>query len=262
MMHWSARRTGSEKAVTVTATTRAGLIEDLRLRLTEARGFRLATLNLDHVVKLRNSPAFLEAYLAQSHVTADGNPIVWLSRLAGQPVELLTGSDLVIPVARLAADTGTPIALLGSSDAALAGAAEALKTACPGLEVAACLAPPMGFEPQGPQADDYVAQLKASGAGLCFIALGAPKQEIFAAHAGAALPHMGFLSIGAGLDFLSGHQTRAPRLAQRFAMEWFWRLMQNPRRFAGRYAACFAILPRLLVQALRTRLAPRRGLPS
>ena len=85
------------------------------------------------------------------------------------------------------------------------------------------------------------------------MALGAPKQEIFASRAQKELPQMGFLSIGAGLDFISGHQKRAPRLVRRFALEWLWRLALSPKRLIGRYLGCFAVLPGLTWAALKAR---------
>lgn len=228
---------------------------DLRTCLTNRQGFCLATLNLDHVDKLRQNPEFAAAYRAHSHVTADGRPIVWLSRLAGHPVSLLPGSDMIHPVATLAAETGTPLALFGSSQEALDGAAEALCAAVPGLQIPCRISPPMGFDPTGEMAESAIETLRGSGAGLCLVALGAPKQEIFAAHAHGKLPHMGFMSIGAGLDFLSGHQKRAPRIVRMLAAEWLWRLLSDPKRLARRYAACFALLPGLLVRALQARRA-------
>ena len=41
-------------------------------------------------------------------------------------------------------------------------------------------------------------------------------------------PAVGFASIGAGLDFLSGHQVRAPRVLRMLALEWLWRALQGP----------------------------------
>jgi exopolysaccharide biosynthesis WecB/TagA/CpsF family protein len=216
-------------------------------------GFTVATLNLDHVVKLRSDARFLDAYAAHSHVTADGNPIVWLSRLAGERVDLVPGSDLIDPVAGLAADLQVPVALFGSTDEALAAARDALLARHPALQVVLTLAPPMGVDPAGPTADQAIARLRSSGARLCFLALGAPKQEIFAARAAAVLPEVGFLSIGAGLDFLAGRQRRAPGVMRTLALEWLWRLVGNPRRLAARYAACAAILPGLTLTALRAR---------
>jgi exopolysaccharide biosynthesis WecB/TagA/CpsF family protein len=83
--------------------------------------------------------------------------------------------------------------------------------------------------------------------------LGAPKQELFAAFARSRCDSVGFASIGAGLDFLSGHQVRAPRIMRTLALEWLWRALQSPRRMVPRYAKCFAILPGLARDALRQR---------
>ena len=239
--------------VHITTPTRDALLADLGARLQHGHGFTLATLNLDHAVKLRTNRAFREAYLAQSHVVADGNPIVWLCRLAGYAVELVPGSELVNPLAALAAKHGRGVALFGSTAETLELVAQRLEAAHPGLKVVARIAPPMGFDPFGPEAERLLGQVRDSGAGLCFLALGAPKQEILAARAATLVPDCGFASIGAGLDFIAGHQTRAPVWVRRIAMEWFWRMMTNPKRLAARYAACAAILPGLSLSALRSR---------
>lgn len=237
----------------VNVTSRYGFLADIEARLRDRNGFAIATLNLDHLVKLQRDEAFGAAYRAHSHVTADGNPIVWLSRMAGRRIELLPGSDLILPIAQLAAQAGRSVALFGSTPQALAGAEDALCRKVPGLKVSARIAPPMGFDPTGPDADAAIDRIAASGAGLCFLALGAPKQEIFAARASARLPQTGFLSIGAGLDFLAGSQKRAPRWVRAIAAEWIWRLSRNPHRLALRYAACFAILPGQMGRALQAR---------
>ena len=127
------------EGVTVTVPTRAELLRDLDNHLATGRGFSLATLNLDHVTKLRTNVHFLDAYLSHTHVTADGNPIVWLSRVAGQPVELLPGSELIVPVAELAAKRGVPIALFGSTQDSLDAAALELDRRIKGLKVAAAI---------------------------------------------------------------------------------------------------------------------------
>jgi exopolysaccharide biosynthesis WecB/TagA/CpsF family protein len=222
-------------------------------RLQARRGFALATLNLDHLEKLPRDPAFLAAYALHDLVVADGNPVVWLSRLAGRPVGLMPGADLVVPLAQLAAEAGVRVALVGSTEAALRGAEIELCARVPTLEIAARLAPPMGFDPAGPEAMAMIEQLRGSGAGMCFLALGAPKQEIFAAHARAILPDMGFASVGAGLDFIAGEQWRAPLWVRRIALEWVWRMLSRPRRMVPRYARCVVILPRLVWQAWQLR---------
>lgn len=240
-------------AVEINVPTRDALFHAIRDRFNAGKGFALATLNLDHLTKLPVDPPFVEAYHAHDLVVADGRPVVWLSHLAGAPVELMPGSDLILPMCRLCAEMGVPLALVGSSDEALAGASKALSDRVEGLDVAYVHAPAYGFDPEGAEADAIFEELNASGAGLCLIALGAPKQELFAARGRKMAPGVGFASIGAGLDFLSGHQVRAPRVMRMIAMEWLWRAMQSPRRMVPRYAKCFAILPKLFMQAIRQR---------
>lgn len=261
MMNWldtSGRPDGAPApTLSVTVASQSALLADLDARFAAGQGFAVATLNLDHVVKLGREPAFRAAYLRHSHVTADGNPVVWLSRLARQPVTLVPGSDLILPLAQLAARNGVGLALFGASRATLEAAAQALKAAVPGLSVVFSQAPPMGFDPAGPAADAALAAIGASGARLCLLALGAPKQEILAARGLDRLPGVGFVSIGAGLDFIAGTRTRAPRWVRAVAAEWLWRLAQEPGRLAGRYLGCGLILPRLLGAALRARATNR-----
>ncbi len=246
---------GGATPIAVNVPDRTALAETVRDRMRGSQGFALATINLDHLVKLRASETFRQAYGAQDLVVADGNPIVWLSRVASRPVALAPGSDLVVPLARIAAAEGVPIALLGATAPVLAAAGAALRALVPGLEIAAELAPSQNFDAHGAEADDLLAELGRSGAGLTLLALGAPRQETFAARGREILPHMGFVSIGAGLDFLAGSQTRAPRWVRRLALEWLWRMLSSPRRLAVRYLKCALILPRLAVMALRQRLA-------
>ncbi|MAN56430.1 MAG: WecB/TagA/CpsF family glycosyltransferase [Paracoccus sp. (in: a-proteobacteria)] len=229
------------------------LMTEIARRLHKGEGFALATLNLDHLVKLRSDPQFRQAYAEQDLVCADGNPVVWLSRCAGRPVTLVPGSDIVIPLARLAAAEDAPIALVGSTMAALDAAAESLSRAAPGITIAARIAPPMGFDPASPSAGRLLEEVQASGARLCFLALGAPKQELLAARGRRETPEVGFASIGAGLDFLAGNQRRAPLWVRRLAMEWAWRMATAPRRLMPRYARCAAILPAELAAALKLR---------
>ncbi|MBA3908687.1 MAG: glycosyltransferase [Rhodobacter sp.] len=242
----------------VNFSSERALLSAISTCLDTEQGFSVATLNLDHIVKLRRNPEFSAAYRAHTHVVADGNPIVWLSHLAGRrEVRLAPGSELIAPLVALAAGKRAPIALLGSTEPVLRAAAERLQVDHPGLEVVACLAPAFGFDPTGASADDLLDQIADAGARICFLALGAPKQEILAARGQARHAHIGFVSIGAGLDFIAGHQTRAPVWVRRLAMEWLWRMLTSPRRLARRYLDCALILPGLAAAALAAR--PRNG---
>jgi exopolysaccharide biosynthesis WecB/TagA/CpsF family protein len=222
-----------------------------------SESFAVFTLNLDHLDKLRRSPRFRAAYAKARYVTADGAPVAMLAARQNACFERAPGSDLVVPLAIAAAQQGISIYLYGTTPDVLAsaGATLAEHAGC-NLTIAGAESPPMGFDPEGPEADAALDRIASSGAGLCLVALGAPKQELFSARAVERKINVGFVAIGAGLDFLAGTQSRAPGFMQRYGLEWFWRLATNPRRLAARYARCALVLAEILLLApVKQRLA-------
>lgn len=213
--------------------------------------FSVVTLNVDHLVKLRRSASFRRAYQAAKLVTADGAPVAWLARRRDPSVTRTTGADLVIPLARAAAQQELPVYLFGTSNAVLAKTGRRLSQITDGaLNICGTESPPQGFDPESSAADAALDRIAAAGAKLCFLALGAPKQEILAARAVERDIPVGFISIGAALDFIAGAQVRAPKVLQNSGLEWSWRLMTNPWRLAPRYAACALVLADVVVRDL------------
>lgn len=210
--------------------------------------FAVFTLNLDHLDKLRCSEAFRQAYGLARYVTADGTPVAMLASRGSRRIERTTGADLIVPLMRAAAAADLAVYLYGTSPHVLekAGAFLAESTGSL-LRITGAESPPHGFDPEGGEADVALDRIERSGARLCLVALGAPKQELFAARAVRRNIPVGFVCIGAGLDFLAGTQTRAPRFMQNSGLEWAWRLSTNPRRLALRYARCAWVLAQILI---------------
>lgn len=250
-----------ERSVYVNFATSDALQQEVMDRFKARAGFSLATINLDHLVKLSASDSYLSTYLSQDLVVADGRPIVWLSKLAGCPVELMPGSDMVEPLCRWAATAGVSVAFVGSTQAALADAERVLAARVPGLNVAWTHAPGR-LDPESAEVSEILDELAARNIGLCFLALGAPKQERIAQRGRERAPHVGFASVGAGLDFFGGHQRRAPLWVRRLALEWLWRALSSPLRLGPRYLKCIAILPRLVVDAYKLRRDPNSYTPK
>ncbi|MGO4683731.1 WecB/TagA/CpsF family glycosyltransferase [Hyphomicrobium sp. 2TAF46] len=220
--------------------------------------FTVFTLNLDHIVKLRCDERFRRAYRNADIVTADGAPVAWLARLQEPSVVRATGSDMLLPLLDAAAVAGLPVFLFGSTEAVLTKAAHEIGNATDGLlKIAGMLSPSRTFDPEGAEADRAIETIKRSSAGICIVALGAPKQEIFAEHARARGLTCGMICSGASLDFLAGAQIRAPGLFRKLGLEWMWRLATNPRRLAKRYAECAIVLTELLIAELARRHLPR-----
>jgi len=202
-----------------------------------ARSFTLFTLNLDHVVKLRSSADFRDSYESADLVSADGWPIVWYFRRRGVRIQRTTGADLAMPLCERAAESGIPVFFIGPQEHVQKRALEALLERYPRLRIAGVDS--SIIDPGNAIAvDDLARRVTASGARLCFICLGAPKQEFLADALKARCAGVGFLCVGAALDFISGAVKRAPRWVQRLGMEWAWRLTSDPLRLTPRYLRC------------------------
>lgn len=223
----------------------AHALQELVGAAVRGEGYAFAPLNLDLLVKLRSDPVFAEAMRKSRYVIADGWPIAMLGRRQNPTIQRHTGADLIVPLCEACARNALPVYLFGTSREVLAAVTAELTRRVPGLVVAGSESPPLGFDPRSPIADAAIDRISASGARMCFLALGAPKQEILAARALDRGLDVGFICVGAGLDFIAGTQVRAPSLMRNHGMEWLWRLITNPKRLGMRYAICALLLARL-----------------
>ncbi len=219
-----------------------------------AAAFSVCTLNMDHVVKLRTDNLFRDAYKKARFVLADGYPIVLAERLSGRQCERACGSDLIAPLCSKAAKNGQSVFLLGSKFTVLQECAKVLTLMFPALRISGLHAPGGAFSPFSQEADEIIAILRREQPDFCFLALGAPKQEIFAAHCLNHVEGTAYICIGAGVDFLAGVQKRAAPFFQRNGLEWAWRLAREPSRLAKRYMMCLFLLPLVFGEAAMLRL--------
>lgn len=245
------------EGVRINLPTLAASVREALARAGRGQGFALFTLNLDHLVKLRNDPAFVHAYAAADLVSADGAPVVWLARREDRSVERAAGADMVEPLCAGAAKAGLGVYIVGPGPAAQATAIETLKGRHAGLNIAGAETPMVPADLSAFDVAALARRINASGARLCFLCLGAPKQELLAAALKPLCPAVGFLGVGAALDFISNKVVRAPGWMQRSGLEWVWRLMGDPRRLGLRYAQCAVLFAGLAVRAL-LKPAPRR----
>lgn len=205
--------------------------------------FSVFPLNLDLVVKLRRNAALRDAMSKATYILAEGWPVAFLARSQSPFVERTAAADLVVPIVREAARLRLPVYLFGTSPGVMGKVCRDLTERFDyQLEIVGTDSPPPDFDLHGPGAEAAIDRIAASGAKLCLLALGAPKDEIFAVRAIDRGVKAGFIAVGAGLDFVAGAQTRAPSFMRNHGMEWLWRLLINPRRLGWRYAQCAAVL--------------------
>jgi N-acetylglucosaminyldiphosphoundecaprenol N-acetyl-beta-D-mannosaminyltransferase len=219
----------------VDAYTFEGAIDAI-VGLCRKGGGTVVTPNVDHVVMAETDDALKAAYDGSSLSLLDGKPLQWLAGAMNRPVPgKISGSDLIRPLVARAAREGLSCYFLGGLEGVAQKAADILAAENPGLKVAGCFSPPFGFEKDPAQDQAVVDRVRAAAPALVFLALGAPKQELWGHKHKAALAPAVTLGIGASLDFIAGTVKRAPRWMSDAGLEWAYRLAQEPGRMYERY---------------------------
>jgi N-acetylglucosaminyldiphosphoundecaprenol N-acetyl-beta-D-mannosaminyltransferase len=200
----------------------------------------VVTPNVDDIVRLHEPrhAAFADAERRARYVLPDGQPIVWLSRLAGRPLaSRLPGSSLFPPLWERVCRERRPALVVAPTGVV----ADRLQHEHPGVGV---VVPPYLDPNDEPGMRDVVAQCRREiervRADLVFIGIGFPKQQRIALGlleeldaTGRDVPLM--LLIGGSIDLYLGHVPRAPDWIQRVGFEWFYRFLREPRRLFRRY---------------------------
>jgi N-acetylglucosaminyldiphosphoundecaprenol N-acetyl-beta-D-mannosaminyltransferase len=184
-------------------------------------------------------------------VLADGQPIVWRSRLSSHSLpERVAGSEMIFRLAERARDRGWSIYFLGGEPGVAQQCASRLVQAYPGLRIAGVEAPPFR-ELTDDEKQQQVARITASGADLLLVAFGQPKGEKWIHRNYQRLKVPVSIQLGASFDFVAGRSKRAPRVWQRIGMEWAYRMSSDPKRLVPRYWANAKFLFKAIVRDLR-----------
>ncbi len=202
------------------------------------------------VIETQDDPELRRIFGEAFLVTPDGMPLVWLGPPGTQRVY---GPDLMLAVCDTGRTAGLRHYLYGGAPGVADALRDALTTRFPGLNVVGTFTPP--FRPLD---SEELARLKAEVAAarphLIWVGLSTPKQERFMAGPGRELDTGLLIGVGAAFDFHTGRVPQAPRWMQRSGLEWFFRLLTEPRRLGPRYLRSN---PRFLWLLLREKLRRR-----
>lgn len=194
----------------------------------------VSVCNVHSLVTARRQAQFGTVLRQADLTTPDGMPLVWCLRKRGFPrQERIDGPELMHRLCRLAAVHGISVFLYGGTSDGLERLERRLRADMPQLRIAGRWAPPFRSLTADEQRD-AAKRINDSGAGIVFVGLGCPKQEIWM-HANRCLVAGVMIGVGAAFDFHAGLVRRAPPWMRRNGLEWLYRLASDPRRLWRRY---------------------------
>lgn len=210
-------------------------LDEVAKLVTAGNGGYIVTPNVDHVVQAEHSEEVRAAYHEASLSLVDGQPLIWLSKMMGEPFpEKISGSDFVPRLLRVAAHQGWRVFFLGGPEGVGAKAAEIMKRDEPTLQITVH-SPSFGFEKDPVESAEVLQLVREAKPNLLVMALGCPKQELLMRRWKRDLAPAVAIGAGATLDFIAGNVTRSPAWMSDAGFEWLYRLMREPRRLAHRY---------------------------
>jgi N-acetylglucosaminyldiphosphoundecaprenol N-acetyl-beta-D-mannosaminyltransferase len=189
-------------------------------------------VNAAKVVAMQDDSELLRLVNSCEIVTADGQAIVWASRLLRDPLpSRVTGIDLMQELLALAERKGYGVYLLGAHADVLEQAMARMRRLHPGLRI---VGHRDGYFSESEE-QGIVAAIRGSQPDLLFVAMPSPRKERFIGRWRDELEIPFCMGVGGALDVMAGITRRAPRPLQRLGLEWAFRLAQEPRRLMRRY---------------------------
>lgn len=219
----------------------------------------IGMVNAAKVVAMHRDEQLRHAVAGSGMVLADGQSVVWASRMLGSPVpERVAGIDLFLELLDEADRHGYCVYFLGARRDVLDRMLAEVGRRYPGLAVAG--ARDGYFRPD--EEPEVAAEIRRSGANLLFIGMTSPKKELFVSQWGKTTQASVVHGVGGSFNVLAGVTRRAPVWYQDHGLEWLYRAWQEPVRLGRRYVTTNIWFAGLVAGELLRRRKRRRAAPG
>ena len=228
----------------------------LILRWAKTRASKAVCLaNVHMLMEAERNASYKEVLHRADLVTPDGKPLVMMLRRLGiLHQNQVAGMDVFEHLCDLAEKAGISVYFLGSTPEILDKMKQRIDREYPILKVAGMKSIPfMSVDEICASKDrDLIEEVNRSGAGIVFVCLGCPKQEVWMSQYQGSINGV-MIGVGAVFAMYAGLTPRAPHLIQHAGMEWLYRLVQEPRRLWHRYSST---IPPFLYLATKQLMEP------
>lgn len=198
----------------------------------------VVTPNVDHIVKLQKDKEFYNIYRSADWIICDSKIIALVSNFLGHPIkEVIPGSSFFTAFYEYHKNNDKiKIFLLGAAEGVADQAMKNINEKVGRKIVVGAHSPSFGFEKNEKECLNIISQINETEATVLLVGVGAPKQEKWIFKYKEQLQNIDiFLPLGATIDFEAGNIKRAPKIFQKLALEWFYRMLADPKRLMKRY---------------------------
>ncbi|CAG0946427.1 N-acetylglucosaminyldiphosphoundecaprenol N-acetyl-beta-D-mannosaminyltransferase [Gammaproteobacteria bacterium] len=200
------------------------------------RPLQIVTANLNFITLARRKGFFRQAINDAGLTVVDGRILLWITRWLGEPApEQITGHDLMRECLALGRERGYRMFLLGGMPGVAAELAKTLESRNPGLRVQGMDGGRFTETGEAEQNSMILTRIREFDPHFLFVALGAPKQDVWISRNLAAASPAVAVGVGGVFDTLVGRLPRAPRWMQLAGLESLYQLIIEPRRYGRRY---------------------------
>lgn len=220
--------------VNIAAINMEWLLEYLDKNIDLLHGDYICVSNVHSTVTSFEEPEYCAVQNGGIMAIPDGGPLSTVGRKRGHKnMQRTTGPSLMGEIFKISAKRGYRHFFYGSKQETLDLLEEKLNENYPGIQIVGMYSPP--FRPLTDEEDVMVIKMiNDAKPDFVWVGLGAPKQEKWmASHQGKIDGLM--IGVGAGFDYYAGNIERASEWMQKSNMEWFYRLIQDPKRLFNRY---------------------------
>jgi N-acetylglucosaminyldiphosphoundecaprenol N-acetyl-beta-D-mannosaminyltransferase len=201
----------------------------------QGRRAYVAVTGVHGVSEAQSDPEFRNILNAAFLNTPDGMPMCWVGRLRGfRNMDRVYGPDLMLSLCAATQDGSIRHFFYGGASGVADELSKALSVRFPGMSICGTYTPP--FRPLNAEEEtELFDRMQKARPHICWVGLSTPKQERFMSAYFAKLPVTVMIGVGAAFDMHSGKVRQAPLWMQRNGLEWFFRLLQEPKRLWRRY---------------------------
>lgn len=203
---------------------------------TDKKNNLIQTVNVDHIMLMKEDPEFNKIVKNAAMITCDGMPIVWASKFkTAKLAERVTGADMTLEIFKNSAANNYKVFILGAGPGVAELATKKARDLYKDVQIMGVYSPAKEELKDAEKSKEICRRINESEANILLIALGAPKQEKWYWSNKEFLDVNAIIGVGASIDFIAGTQERAPKWMRNAGMEWSFRLMKNPNRMFQRY---------------------------